>query len=89
MGSGCGYVGRAVASDSRGPRFESSHWQHFILNIYYQLYRKDEYRGKEAGIGPFLKKTMWAKVKASAFTHDKHVMGSNPIIFTYLEREIH
>ena len=25
MGSGCGAVGRAVASDSRGLRFESSH----------------------------------------------------------------
>ena len=35
MGSGCGSVGRAVASDTRGPRFESSHWQKFIyiLNI--------------------------------------------------------
>ena len=26
----CGSVGRAVASDTRGPRFESSHWQKFI-----------------------------------------------------------
>ena len=30
MGSGGGSVGRAVASDTRGPRFESSHWQTFI-----------------------------------------------------------
>ena len=29
-GSGCGSVGRAVASDTRGPRFESSHWQKII-----------------------------------------------------------
>ena len=29
-GSGCGSVGRAVASNTRGPRFESSHWQKFI-----------------------------------------------------------
>ena len=36
-GSGCGSVGRAVASNSRGPRFESSLWQTFILNIYCQL----------------------------------------------------
>ena len=37
MGSGCGSVGRAVASDTRGPRFESSHQQKFIykLNICY------------------------------------------------------
>jgi len=37
-GSGGGSVGRAVASNSRGPRFESSHQQKFILNIYCQLY---------------------------------------------------
>ena len=30
--SGCGSVGRAVASDIRGPRFESSHRQK-IINI--------------------------------------------------------
>ena len=35
MGSGCGSVGRAVTLDTRGPRFESCHWQKFIfiLNI--------------------------------------------------------
>ena len=32
-GSGCGAVGRAVASNTRGPGFESSHRQ-LILNIY-------------------------------------------------------
>ena len=43
LGSGGGgSVGRVVSSDSRGPQFESSHWQKFILNIYCQLYRKDE-----------------------------------------------
>ena len=26
-GSGCGSVGRAAASNSRGPQFKSSHWQ--------------------------------------------------------------
>ena len=57
MGSGGGSVGRAVASDSRGPRFESSHRQKFILNIYCQLYWKDENKEKEAGNGPFFKKT--------------------------------
>ena len=30
VGSGCGSVGRAVDSDSRGLRFKSSHWQKFI-----------------------------------------------------------
>ena len=31
-GTRCGSVGRVVTSDSRGPRFESSHWHKFILN---------------------------------------------------------
>ena len=32
FGNGCGAVGRAVASETRGPRFESSHRQS-LLNI--------------------------------------------------------
>ena len=32
-GSGCGSVGRAVTSDTRGPQFESSHRQMFIWDI--------------------------------------------------------
>ena len=31
---GCGSVGRAVTFDARGPRFESSHRQTFISDIY-------------------------------------------------------
>ena len=33
-GSGCGSVGRAVAFDTRGPRFDSSHWQNFIEHLF-------------------------------------------------------
>ena len=55
-GSDCGSVGRAVASNSRGPQFKSSHWQHFKFNIYCQLYLKNENKEKEAGNGA-LKKT--------------------------------
>ena len=55
MDSGCGSVGRAVTSNSRGPQFESSHWQKIILNIDCQLYWKDENKEKEAGNGPFKK----------------------------------
>ena len=53
-GSGCGAVGRAVASDTRGPGFESSH-QQLLLNIYLLLTvcRKDENKEKEAGNGRF------------------------------------
>ena len=48
MGSDCGSFGRAVAS-------YSSHQQKLILNIYSQLYWKDENKEKEAGNGPFKK----------------------------------
>ena len=43
MVSGCGTVGNAVASDTRGPGFESSHRQ-LLLNNYLLLTacRKDE-----------------------------------------------
>ena len=52
LSSVCGSVGRVVASDTRDPRFESSHWQNFI----YQLYnRKDKNKEKEAGNGPSIK----------------------------------
>ena len=34
MGGGYGSVGRAVASDTRGPWFEFSHLQTFILDMY-------------------------------------------------------
>ena len=59
LGSGCGVVGRAVASNTRGPGFESSH-QQLLLNIYLLLTvcRKDENKEKEAGNGPFLKKSI-------------------------------
>ena len=55
-GSGCGAVGRAVAFNTRGPGFESSHRQ-LLLNIYLLLTvcRKDENKEKEAGNGPFFK----------------------------------
>ena len=56
LGSGCAPVGREVASDSRSLRFESCLWQKFILNIYSQLYWKDENKEKEKGNRPFLNK---------------------------------
>ena len=35
LGSGCGTVGRVVASDTRDPWFESQHWQKFICQLFY------------------------------------------------------
>ena len=56
-GSGCGSVVKAVASDTRGLQFESSHQQKFINIEHFLLsavYWKDENKEKEAGNGPFL-----------------------------------
>ena len=53
-GSGFGSVGRAVASNTRGPQFESSHWQKFIyiLNncLLSTVYWKDENKEKRPGM---------------------------------------
>ena len=57
---GCGLGGRTVASDSRGPRFKSSHWQKFIMNIYCQLYEKTKIK-KEAGNSPFCETFFYKK----------------------------
>ena len=50
-GSGCGSVGRAVASDTRGTRFESCHWQYlcwaFIYLFTINCIEKTKKRGQE------------------------------------------
>ena len=51
-GSGCGSVGRAVASDTRDPQFETRHPQNFI----YQLYNRKEKKKKRGREWPILKK---------------------------------
>ena len=59
--SGCGSVGRAVASDTRGPRFESNHRQKFI-NIEQLLYtvncvlKRRKIKKKRPGMAHFFKK---------------------------------
>ena len=66
-GSGCASVGRAVASNTRGSRFESSHWQNlFILNILFIVKlciekTKIKKRGRD---GPFDKKSLGAHFMA-------------------------
>ena len=55
LGSGCGTVGQAVASDTKDPRFESRQQHNFI----YQLYnRKDENKEKETREWSILKKSL-------------------------------
>ena len=57
-GSGCGSVGRAVASDTRDPQFESSHWQTFIKNLFIVncAEKTKKVKKKEAGNGLFKKR---------------------------------
>ena len=61
VGSCRGSVGGMVASDARGPRFESSHRQTFILDIYLftvNCVEKKKMKKTEAGNDPFLKLLM-------------------------------
>ena len=57
--SGCGSVGRAVASNTRDQLFESSHRQNCITNIFtiscWNKCRNDENEQKEAWNGPYFK----------------------------------
>ena len=61
MGSVCGSVGGAVASDPRGSRFESSQLTKLLYRtlVYCQLYCKDENNEKEVGNGPFIIKLLF------------------------------
>ena len=52
MGSGCGSVGRGVASDTRGPRFESSHGETYIQTIFYS-FEKTKTKKKSPGMAYF------------------------------------
>ena len=97
LGSGRGSVGRAVASNIRGPGFESSHRQ-LLLNIYLLLTvcRKDENKEKEAGNGPiFFKKKCaadvitWTEDKHNRVpercSDQKHVTMTVPLVLKYLQ----
>ena len=55
VGSSCGSVGRAVASDTRGPRFESSHQQnlHYLYTV--NSIEKTKISKIAAEYGPFKK----------------------------------
>ena len=51
-GSGCGSVGWAVASTSRGPQFESSHWHNLYGTFTVSCIEKTKRKKKEAENGP-------------------------------------
>ena len=71
MGSGCGAVGRAVASISRGPRFESRHRQKFIVHFTVNCVERTKIKEKEAGNGPFFKNSFVGRVSRVCFTFRK------------------
>ena len=55
MGSGCDSVDIVVASDARGPRFETSLRQLLLINYFLLIVcRKDKSKEKEAVNGPSL-----------------------------------
>ena len=58
LGSCCGSVGRAVAFDTRGLRFKSSHWQKLNICLLSTGYWKDKNKEKEAGMAHFFKKNL-------------------------------
>ena len=49
-GSGCASVGRAVASDTRGLRFQSSHWRTFIHIFIINYFEKTKIKKKRSGM---------------------------------------
>ena len=57
LGSGCGSVGRVVASNTRGPRFESSNRQDFIMNIFtVNCWKVEKKRKKRPGMAQWKNK---------------------------------
>ena len=62
LGSGCGSVGRVVASNIRGPLFESSNWQNFIVNCI----KKTKIKKKRPGMAHFCLKMSFIRSAAEA-----------------------
>ena len=81
MGSGCGSVGRAVASNTRGPRFEFRHQQILIEHLFTTvncivLKRRKK---KRPGMAHFLKKDQ----------HFSNAKCSYPSVDTYKDSLLH
>ena len=55
LGCGCGSVGRAVASNARGPQFKYSHRQKLYWTFTVNCIEKMKIKKKEAGNDPFKK----------------------------------
>ena len=77
LGSGCGSVGRAVTSNSRGQRFESSHRQKFIMNIYCQLNKKTKIKKKRPGMAHFSDNLLQLPTHTCACKGLRHLSEAN------------
>ena len=75
---GCGSVGRAVATDTRGPRIESSHWQKitniYLTFVYCQLcIEKTKIKKKVAVNGPLFNYFfIFCNLLNNVFFHDQY-----------------
>ena len=76
QGSGCGSVGRVVASKTRGLRFESSHRQNFNL-IVFTLVEKTIIK-KEAGYGPFKNIYASSRLKLGSLEENGSMLTTRP-----------
>ena len=54
--SGCGAVGKAIASNTRDSQFESSQRQYYLLSTIKNCFEKTKIKKKEAGKWPIFKK---------------------------------
>ena len=98
-GSGCGSVGRAVCFDTRGPQFDSSHWQIYIEHLFLYLFiinciKKTKINKKGPRLAHFLKKKTLGTVIASKtidmlikFRQVHNCFGIYSIICTTLKRK--
>ena len=92
VGSGWSSVSRAVASNTSGPLFESSHWQ----NLHWRLLtvnciEKTKIRRKEAGNGPFLNFCSFRKlfgfgeiINQKLFLFTFKIKGPSPASFSII-----
>ena len=76
QGSGCGSVGRVVASKTRGLRFESRHRQNFNL-IVFTLVEKTIIK-KEAGYGPFKNIYASSRLKLGSLEENGSMLTTRP-----------
>ena len=74
LGSGCGSVARAVASDTRDARFESSRRQTFIEYLFtVNCLEKTKIKKKDAGNGPLKKCGTWFHERLLYQLHDTYL----------------